>query len=72
MSNQEVTARCVVLREQMRPLGKRLDELDVIRAANGGRWTDAQRALYRVVDAQYALFFDQLYEIDPTIAEVVF
>ena len=69
---QQDEARCGELRECMRPLGKRLDELDAIRAANGGHWSDQQRALYRVVDAQYALFFDQLYEIDPAVAEVIF
>ena len=72
MSNQEVTARCVVLREHMRPLGKRLDELDAIRAANGGRWTDQQRALYRVVDAQYDKLFDELFDLDEATASKTF
>jgi hypothetical protein len=69
---QQDEARCGELREHMRSLGKRLDGLDAIRAANGGRWTDQQRALYRVVDAQYDKLFDELFDLDEATASKTF
>jgi len=69
---QQDEARRGELRECMRPLGQRLDELDAIRAANGGRWTDQQQALYRVVDAQYDKLFDDLFDLDEATASPAF
>jgi len=67
-----IIQRCDELREHMKPLGDQLDELDAIRAANGGRWTDQQRALYRVVDAQYDKLFDDLFDLDEATASPAF
>jgi hypothetical protein len=67
-----IIQRCDELREHMKPLGDQLDELDAIRAANGGRWTDQQRALYRVVDAQYDKLFDELFDLDEATASKTF
>jgi len=67
-----IIQRCEELREHMKPLGDQLDELDAIRAANGGRWTDQQRALYRVVDAQYDKLFDELFDLDEATASKTF
>lgn len=55
-----IIQRCDELRERMKPLGEQLDELDNIRAAAGGRWSDEQAGQYRQIDAEYDKLFDQL------------
>jgi hypothetical protein len=60
MTNQESQERCGELRESMRPLGAKLDELDALRAANGGQWSEEQAARYQEIDAEYDKLFDQL------------
>jgi len=70
--NQDDVARCAALRESMRPLGDRLDELDNIRAANGGQWTGEQAVQYRLVDSMYQTYFDELFDLDPAVSGATF
>ncbi len=65
---QDDTARCAAPHDLMRPLGDQLDELDNIRAANGGVWTGEQAAQYRLVDSMYQTYFDELFDLDPAVS----
>jgi hypothetical protein len=58
-------ARCVVLRECMKPLGDEMDRLDAVRA-NGGL-SEEQAGQYRRIDAVYDRLFDQWCDADPAI-----
>jgi hypothetical protein len=66
-TNISPEARCVELRQCLEPLGDQLDELDTIRAAQGGHWTAEQAERYRAIDAAYEVFFGELFDLDEAV-----